>query len=103
VDPHDPLAFRKSTDPSLTYDDKIWLWCMTASRFTTVHRPRESPAPGGNTLRQMLNLGIYDWPVDEKPWESSTRSMRYAACLTDRLWEMVETERLRVWGLFSLQ
>src|SRR6201992_2893639 len=44
----------------------------------------------------MLRAGLHDWSELEQPSEASTRSMRYAACLVDRLWEGIESEGSKV-------
>ena len=46
--------------------------------------------------REVINVGVRDMDAVDKPWDASTRSMRYAACLGDRLWTMVAREQNRV-------
>ena len=47
-------------------------------------------------LYHLINVGVRDMDTVDKPWDASTCSMRYAACLGDRLWTMVTREQNRV-------
>ena len=47
-------------------------------------------------LWHLINLGAGDTPAIDKPWDASTRSMRFATSLADRLWVMLDRERVRV-------
>ena len=47
-------------------------------------------------LWSLLTRGIYDHAPEDRPWDASTRSMRYSAIMGDRLWAMWESERDRV-------
>ena len=47
-------------------------------------------------LYHLINVGVHDMDAVDKPWDALTRSMRYAACLGDRLWTMVTREQNRV-------
>ena len=47
-------------------------------------------------LYHLINVGVRDMDAIDKPWDASTRSMRYAACLGDRLWTMITREQNRV-------
>ena len=48
------------------------------------------------TLYHLINVGVRDMDVVDKPWDASTCSMHYAACLGDRLWTMITREQNRV-------
>ena len=80
----------------LLLDDRIRLWSITAERFNAEHRPGNTEQPGDIVLSSMLRAGLHDWSESERPSEASTRSMRYAACLADRLWEEIESEGSKV-------
>ena len=47
-------------------------------------------------LYHLINIGVRDMDTIDKPWDASTRSMRYVACLGDCLWTMVAREQTRV-------
>src|ERR1700753_3765413 len=50
----------------------------------------------GHRSLQHASRWLHDWSKSERPSEASTRSMRYAACLVDRLWEGIESEGTKV-------
>ena len=80
----------------LLLDDRIWLWSIAAERFNSECRSGDTDRPGDIVLSSMLRAGLHDWSELERPSEASTRSMRYAACLADRLWEGIESEGTKV-------
>ena len=47
-------------------------------------------------LYHLINVGVRNMDAIDKPWDASTRSMRYAACLGDHLWTMISREQNRV-------
>ena len=47
-------------------------------------------------LYHLLNVSAHNMDVMDKPWDTSTCSMRFATCLGDRLWTMVTREQNRV-------
>src|ERR1700755_3400380 len=71
----------------LVLNDRIWLWSIAAERFNAERRSGNTERPGDIVLSSMLRAGLHDWSELEQPSEASTRSMRYAACLVDRLWK----------------
>ena len=58
--------------------------------------------PDDQAMYEFLSWGIWDPRPCDRPWDSSTRSIRYSAILADRLWNMIEDERARVSGLLVL-
>ena len=42
--------------------------------------------------------GVLDMEPEERPTDALTRAIRYSAVMGDRLWAMVQGERLRVCG-----
>ena len=80
----------------LLLDDRIWLWSIAAERFNAERRSGDTDRPGDIVLSSMLRAGLHDWSESERPSEASTRLMRYAACLADRLWEGIESEGSKV-------
>lgn len=47
-------------------------------------------------LWHLINLGAKDMPLVDKPWDASTRTMRFATCLADGLWVMLKREQNQV-------
>ena len=44
----------------------------------------------------LINVGVRDTDVTDKPWDALTCSMCYVACLGDHLWTMISREQNRV-------
>ena len=57
--------------------------------------------PSAPSVWTLLRHGVVDADVVDKPWNGSTRSMRYSAVLVGRLWGLLAGERTRV-GLHHL-
>jgi hypothetical protein len=53
-----------------------------------------------STLFQLLQMGTVDSPLLDRPWNASTRVMRYASSVGDHLWELLleEWARVSVWA-----
>ena len=52
--------------------------------------------PNDVMMWTLLCCGIIDASIVDKPWNGSTRSMRYSAILVGRLWGLLAGERTRV-------
>ena len=78
--------FRNNFNPYISTDDQVYKGGITA--YTRNQKDRASLAMPHNdqALWHLINLGAQDMPVIDKPWDVSTRSMRFATCLADRLW-----------------
>ena len=71
--------------------------------------PRTSPNvlwglradPDDAVFWNLLMRGVLDLEPEERPNDTSTRAICYSAIMGDRLWAMVQGERLRVCGLRS--
>ena len=57
--------------------------------------------PNDTMMWTLLRRGVIDGSVIDKPWNRSTRSMRYLAVLVGRLWGLLAGERTQV-SLHSL-
>jgi hypothetical protein len=88
--------------PALLNEDKLWVWSMGTARHLEETRAGLPPTTSAAQIWRLLHFGVYDWSQENKPWESSTRAMRYASVLGDRLWSALETERIRVFFSFPL-
>jgi len=91
----------------LSLDDQLWHQCLaTYRRHQEVERAtvaRASPDWVGvqqtdddRVLLRLLDRGISDQSAFDRPFDASTRLMRFAAVMGDRLWSLLERERLRV-------
>src|ERR1700753_2024717 len=97
-DPNDPVWYRKTAVPEYIADDRIWFWAMGMARIHDEHIRRREVMSSANdvAVQNMIHLGLYHWTAEDRPWHWSTRSMRYAAVVSDHLWELLRLERQRV-------
>ena len=88
--------FHNNFNPYISTDDQVYKGRITA--YTRNQKDRASLAMPHNdrALWHLINLGAGDMLAIDKPWDASTRSMRFATCLADRLWVMLDRERARV-------
>src|SRR6201995_210469 len=95
---NDPLWYRKMAVPEYIADDRIWFWAMGTARIhdKRIRRGEVMSSANDVAMQNMIRLGLYDWTAEDHPWDCSTRSMRYAALVSDRLWELLRLERQRV-------
>src|ERR1700753_1572519 len=96
--PNDPLWYHKTAVPEYIADDWIWFWAMGTARIhdERIRRGEVMSSANDVAIQNMICLGLYDWTAEDWPWDGSTRSMRYAAVVSDRLWELLHLERQRV-------
>ena len=52
--------------------------------------------PNNTMMWTLLHQGVVDASIVDKPWDGSTRSMRYLAVLVGQLWGLLARERTRV-------
>ena len=99
---HPDKDFRNEFDPYLLTDDQVFKGSLVA--YTRNQKDRVSLAMPHNdqALWHLINLGVRDMPLTDKPWDASTRSMRFATSLADRLWVMLDREHARVRLLLTL-
>ena len=79
-------------------DDLVYHGSLVAFHKNQLDRRADDMPLNDTTLYHLINVGVRDMDAINKPWDASTRSMRYAACLGDRLWTMVTREQNRVCG-----
>ena len=93
---HPKKDFRNKFNPYLSTDDQVFKGGLVA--YTRNQKDRASLMMPHNdrALWHLINLGAGDMPAIDKPWDASTRSMRFATSLADRLWVMLDRERARV-------
>jgi hypothetical protein len=81
----------------LSLDDMLWHQAMATYRHQSEWRePCMVIGQQEAVLFFLINRGLVDASNLDGPWHSSTRSMRYAAILTERLWSLVEYEQAKV-------
>src|ERR1700753_3489607 len=96
--PNDLLWYRKTAVPEYIAADPIWVWALCTTRIhdERIRRGEVMSSANDIAVQNMIRLGLYDWTAEDHPWDGSTRSMRYAAVVSDRLWELLCLERQRV-------
>ena len=97
-DPNDPLWYRKTVVPEYIADNRIWFWAMGTAQIhdECIQHGEVMSSANDVAVQNMIRLVLYDWTPEDRPWDGSTRSMRYAAVVSDRLWELLRLERQRV-------
>ena len=85
-------------------DDLVYHGSLVAFHKNQLdHRAEDMPL-NDVALYHLLNIGGWDMDAINKPWDTSTHSMRFVTCLGDRLWTMIarEQNRVRVFCFFPL-
>src|ERR1700753_2577474 len=97
-DPNDPHWYRKMAVLEYIANDRIWFWAMGTARIHDERIQHGEVLLSANDIavQNMIRLGIYNWTAEDRPWDGSTRSMRYAAVVSNRLWQLLRLERQRV-------
>src|ERR1700753_2935611 len=97
-DQNNPHWYRKMVVPEYIVDDRIWFWAMGTARIHDERIWHGEVLSSANdvAVQNMICLGLYDWTAEDRPWDGSRRSVRHAAIVSDRLWELLCLERQRV-------
>src|ERR1700759_3771137 len=97
-DPNGLLLYRKTAVLEYMAGNRIWFWVMGPARIhdERIRRGEVMSSANDIAVQNMIRLGLYDWTAEDCPWDGSTRTMRYAAVVSDRLWELLCLERQRV-------
>src|ERR1700759_5022177 len=97
-DPNDPLWYRKTAVPEYIAGDRIWFWAMGTARIhdERIRHGEVMSSANDVAVQNMIRRALDDWDAEDRPWDGTTRSMRYAAVVSDRLWELLCLERQRV-------
>ena len=88
--------FRNVLEKRLSVDDLVYHGSLVAFHKNQLDRRANDMPLNDTALYHLINVGVRDMDAVDKPWDASTCSMRYAACLGDRLWTMVTREQNRV-------
>ena len=82
--------------PRAYFDDRVWFHGIVTEQYQRDRRSTLGMLPSYEILWKLINMGIGDMDANEKPWDSSTRSIRYTAAMGDRLLEQIDLECERV-------
>ena len=85
--------FRNILEKRLSVDDLVYHGSLVAFHKNQLNRRADDMPLNDVALYHLINVGVRDMDAIDKPWDASTCSMRYAACLGDRLWTMVTREQ----------
>ena len=78
-----------------TLDDQLWHQTLVMDRVLESLCGSEQ-GPNDAMMWMLLRRRVIDADSVDKPWNGSTRSMRYSAVLIGRLWGLLAGERTRV-------
>ena len=88
--------FRNILEKRLSVDDLVYHGSLVAFHRNQLDRRADDMPLNNTALYHLINVGVHDMDAVDKPSDATPRSMRYAACLEDRLWTMVTREQNRV-------
>src|SRR5580698_9464658 len=89
------IALHRTWLDGATLDDHLWFLSICAS-WSQGFRMHGGLPQADRWLWKILQLGYTDARAADRPWDASTRSMRYTAIIGDRLQANIELERARV-------
>ena len=95
----DDQRYRVEWLGNLRFDDLVWHQSMVSLRRLETHRQAHFSDPDDAIYWRLLLRGITDFDQSERPNDASTRAIRYSAIMNDRLWAMLQGERVSVCGL----
>ena len=84
---------------NLVFDDLVWHQSIVSLERLQTFRGGLRTDPDDAVFWSLLMRGVLDMEPEERLNDASTRAVRYSAVMGDRLWAMVQGERLRVCGL----
>ena len=88
--------FRNVLEKRLSVDDLVYHRSLVAFHRNQLDCRANDMPLNDTALYHLINVGTRNMDATDKPWDVLTCSMRYAACLGDRLWTMVTREQNRV-------
>ena len=77
-------------------DDLVYHGSLVAFHKNQLDRRADDMPLNNTALYHLINVRVRDMDTINKLWDASMHSMRYAACLGDRLWTMIIREQNRV-------
>ena len=93
---HSMQDFRNAFNLDLSTDDTVFQGAISAFLRNNKDRRFEMLPFSDRALWHLINVGAKDMPTIDKPWDASTRAMRFSTCLADHLWVMLKREQNRV-------
>ena len=88
--------FRNVLEKRLLVDDLVFHGSLVAFHKNQLDLCADDMPLNDMALYHLINVRVLVMDASDKPWDASTRSMRYAACLGDHLWTMITREQNRV-------
>ena len=87
--------------PGLRVDEQVTSQALAVEReFEDLFRLQNQPLNDA-ILWRLIRMGLFDPKEFDRPMDASTRSMRYSAVTTARLWKALQREVERVRFLFA--
>ena len=91
----DLVQLHRSWLEGVTLDDQLWFQSIIASQSQELRL--QGGLPHNNRwIWKILQLGYIDGREADRPWDASTRSMRYTTIVGDWIQANIELERGRV-------
>ena len=87
---------------SMVLDDQIFRMSVVAQHCLEVRREiltSDGVEDNARVLFHLLNRGLLDQEVMDRPRDSATRVMRYSAVMGERLWRLIDGNVAQVGGL----
>jgi len=89
-------------------DNQLWAQTMSTDRLLTERRvdrinQNKSLPVEERGLVHLLSMGTLDHSIQDRPWDASTRSMRYTAATSSQLWMLLVNERTGYGGGLSIR
>ena len=88
--------FRNVLEKRLSVDDLVYHGSLVVFHKNQLDCRADDMPLNDTALYHLINVGVRDMDAIDKPWDASTCSMCYAACLGDRLWTMLTREQNQV-------
>ena len=101
VDHQDPCENRAAWNFSISLDDLLWTqsvnsFCYVEKKWNNADMPNDE-----RILYRLLHKGLLDIWDKAKQFFANTWSMRFTSVVAEKLWAIIESERLRVGEGFS--
>jgi hypothetical protein len=81
-------------------DDQLWTQAIRTFHHLEVKTASRAYWGDGSVLHGLLVMGLTDQHKEDRPFDASTRSMRYTGIVAHRLWNMLAEEKDRVRSTF---
>ena len=88
-----PLMYRNLHLPELSFDDQLWHRSISTNKWLYETKRESLNGIAERHLYDELWHGTRDFTEMDRPWDASTRAIRYSASVVTRLWDVVQEER----------